>query len=194
MSSDSSKKMAFGWEELTYDFDALEKISIPAGSFVISASGILQSRPCSAPLDSYWQHETIDIEVCSFFREVVWVSECVRAAIKAKQGIIEIGSREMHVDRISIRDHWGNLVFSGKFKLQDDQVDWISPCRTAQEEQAVMESVGKILAEASFERQWRNHAVAKELEIYAHSLKGKVIHANWREPMLSLLSLKRKFS
>lgn len=100
----------------------------------------------------------------------------------------------MHVHGISIRDHWGNLVFAGKFKLQDDQVDWISPCRTAQEEQSVLESASKILAEASFERQWANYDLAKELETYADLLKGKIIHPRWKDPMLSLLSLKRKFS
>jgi len=100
----------------------------------------------------------------------------------------------MYVHGVSIRDHWGNSVFAGKFNLQDDQVDWIRPCRTDQEEQSVLESVGKILAEASFEQQWANYDLAKELEIYADLLKGKIIHPRWKDPMLSLLSLQRKFS
>lgn len=96
--------------------------------------------------------------------------------------------------RISIRDHWGNFVFAANFKSEDDQVDWISPCRNTQEEKAVAESVGKILAEAKFEREWENHSAARELDIYAHLLAGKLTHPKWRDPMLSLLSLRRKLS
>jgi hypothetical protein len=191
---DAFKKLLCGWEDLKYDLEELEKISVPAGCFVISASGVLQSSSQDEGKNLFWQVANIDIATCTFFRKVVWVSDCVHKAIKQKHGIINIGTCSMHVHGISIRDHWGNLVFAGKFKLQDDQVDWISPCRTAQEEQSVLESAGKILAEASFERQWANHDVAKELEIYANLLKGKVIHPRWKEPMLSLLGLKRKFS
>ncbi|KTT49557.1 hypothetical protein NS337_20230 [Pseudomonas oryzihabitans] len=194
MNMDETENSGFGWEHLQFDQSALEKISVSPGQFVISASGVVETNPSVVTPCTPWQIDSIDLEICTFFREVVWIADCVRGALKAKKGIIKIGPYEMHVARISIRDHFGNLVFAAKFKLQDDQVDWISPCRTAQEEQSVAESVGKILAEANFEREWANHAAAKELEIYAHQLMGKLTHAKWREPMQSLLSLKRKFS
>lgn len=190
---DSFKKLLCGWEDLKYDLDGLEKTSVPAGCFVVSALGILQSSQDEGK-DSFWRVESIDIATCTFFRKVAWVSDCVHKAIKKKHGIIEIGSCSMQVHGISIRDHWGNPVFAAKFSLQDDQIDWIRPCRTDQEEQSVLESASKILAEASFERQWANHNVAKELEIYASLLRGKIIHPRWKDPMLSLISLKRKLS
>lgn len=194
MNMDGTESSSFGWEHLHFDLSALEKTSVSPGQFVISASGVVETSLSTIEPCTRWQMESIDIEICTFFREVVWIADCVRSALKAKKGIIKVGQHEMHVARISIRDHWGNLVFAAKFRLQDDHMDWISPCRTVHEEQSVAESVGKILTEAKFEREWANHPVAKELEIYAHLLMGKLTHAKWREPMLSLLSLKRKFS
>lgn len=191
---DAFRKSLYGWENLEYSLEGLEKISVPAGCFVISASGVLQACSQAEGANPFWHVESIDITTCNFFRQVALISDCVHGSIKKKHGIIEIGNYSMHVYGISIRDHWGNLVCAGKFNLQGDQVDWINPCRTDQEEQSVLESARKILAEASFERQWANHGVAKELEIYANLLKGKIIHPRWKDPILSLLSLKRKFS
>lgn len=194
MDMDETKGGSFGWEHLHFDLSALEKISVSPGQFVISASGVVETNlndvePCTG-----WQIGSVDIEISTFFKEVVWIADCVRSALKAKKGIIKVGHFNVHVARLSIRDHWGNLVLAAKFSVQNDNVDWISPCRTAQEEQAVVESVGKILAEAKFEREWANHSTAKELEVYAHLLTGKLTHAKWREPMLSLLSISRKLS
>lgn len=191
---DETGSSGFGWEHLHFGLSALERISVSPGQFVISASGVVEAQPDIVEPSTRWQIESIDIEVCTFFREVTWIADCVRSALKAKNGVVKVGPYEMHVARLSIRDHLGNLVSAAKFQRQGDHVDWISPCRTAQEEQSVAESVAKILAEANFEREWANHSVAKELEIYAHLLMGKLTHAKWREPMLSLLSLKRKFS
>lgn len=191
---DKQKGTNFGWEELCFPQSALRKFPVSPGQFIISVSGVLESQPGEIERHPSWQIESIDIEICSFFREVTWIADCVRDALKAKKGVITIGQYQMFAARISIRDHWGNFVFSAKFKTEDDQVDWISPCRNVEEERSVAESVGKILAEAKFEREWQNHSTAKDLEIYAHLLAGKLTHSKWREPMLSLLSLKRKFS
>lgn len=189
-----AKETNFDWEDLNFDHGALEKSSVSHGQFIISVSGILEPSLGDIERHPSWQIETIDIEICSFFREVTWIADCILNALREKKGIIRIGQSTMQAARISIRDHWGNFVFAAKFKPQDKQVDWISPCRNVQEEKSVAESVGKILAEAKFEREWENHSAAKELEIYVHLLAGKLTHPKWREPMLSLLSLKRKFS
>lgn len=191
---DNRKGTNFGWEDLHFPQSTLRKFSVSPGQFIISVSGVLESQLNEFERHPSWQIESIDIEICSFFREVTWVADCVRDALKAKKGVITIGQYEMQAARISIRDQWGNLVSAAKFKSEDDQVDWISPCRNVEEERSIVESVGKILAEANFEREWKNHSTAKDLEVYAHLLTGKLTHPKWREPMLSLLSLKRKFS
>jgi hypothetical protein len=191
---EKKKETNFGWEDLHFDHSALRKLSVSPGQFIISVSGILECHSGDIDRHLNWQIESIDIETCTFFREVTWIADCVRSALREKKGVITVGQSAMQAARISIRDHWGNLVFAAKFKPQDEQVDWISPCRNTQEEKSVAESVGKILAEAKFEREWNNSSVAKELDIYAHLLAAKLTHPKWREPMLSLLSLKRKFS
>ncbi len=191
---EKKKGTNFGWEDLHFDRSALKKFSVSPGQFIISASGILEHCPTDIEQHPNWKIESIDIETCTFFREVTWIADCVRNALREKKGVITVGQSALQAARISIRDHWGNLVFAAKFESQDEQVDWISPCRNVQEEKSVSESVGKILAEAKFEQEWGNYSAAKELEIYAHLLAAKLTHPKWREPMLSLLSLKRKFS
>ncbi len=188
---DQDKGIRFDWENLSFDLAAMTNSFGSQGQFTVCASGILETFSTDFEPYPNWQIESINLGHFSFFSEVPWITNCVRSALKEKKGVIRISQYEMHAIRISIRDHWGNLIFSAKFDPKYDEVDWIAPCRSSDEEQAISESIKRVLAEAKFEREWKNHVVAKELEAYAHLLSGKITHPKWRDPMLSLLSRKR---
>ncbi|KTT49841.1 hypothetical protein SB11R_10150 [Pseudomonas oryzihabitans] len=90
--------------------------------------------------------------------------------------------------RISVSDRHGHLVMAGKVDPVTRCIDWIAPCRTAEEEKVVLAQIQLLRSRSAFQHGWDNFSTSRLLDTDADLLKGRLVHKLWRSHVRALLS------
>ncbi len=90
--------------------------------------------------------------------------------------------------RISVSDRHGHLVMAGKVDRESRRIDWIDPCRTAEEEKVVLAQIQLLRSRSAFQHGWDNFSTSRLLDTDADLLKGRLVHKAWRPYVLALLN------
>ena len=89
--------------------------------------------------------------------------------------------------RISVSDRHGHLVMAGKVNQVTRSIDWIAPCRTAEEEKVVLAQIQLLRSRSAFQHGWDNFSTSRLLDTDADLLKGRLVHKPWRPHVCALL-------
>lgn len=90
--------------------------------------------------------------------------------------------------RISVSDRHGHLVMAGKVDRISRSIDWIYPCRTAEEEKVVLAQIQLLRSRSAFQHGWGNFSTSGLLDTDADLLKGRLVHRSWRPHIHALLN------
>lgn len=90
--------------------------------------------------------------------------------------------------RIAVSDRRGHLVMAGKVNRLTRSIDWIDPCRTAEEEQVVLAQIQLLRSRSAFQHDWDNPGTSCLLDLDVDLLKGRLAHRAWRTHVRALLS------
>ena len=95
---------------------------------------------------------------------------------------------DFHPKRICVSDRHGHLVMAGKVDRESRRIDWIDPCRSAEEEKMVLAQIQLLRSRSAFQHGWDNFSTSRLLDTDADLLKGRLVHKAWRSHVRALLS------
>ncbi|MDH4764142.1 hypothetical protein OMP44_14715 [Pseudomonas sp. CBMAI 2609] len=108
-------------------------------------------------------------------------------AIRQDRYTTPVAVLDFHPKRICVSDRHGHLVMAGKVYRESRRIDWIDPCRTAEEEKVVLAQIQLLRSRSAFQHGWDNFSTSRLLDTDADLLKGRLVHKAWRPQVRALL-------
>ncbi|MDT3722844.1 hypothetical protein [Pseudomonas oryzihabitans] len=107
-------------------------------------------------------------------------------AVRQDRYPILAAALDFYPKRISVSDRHGHLVMAGKVDRESRRIDWIDPCRTAEEEKVVLAQIQLLRSRSAFQHGWDNFSTSRLLD--TDLLKGRLVHKAWRPHVRALLN------